>query len=401
LLAAAITMLAATSLVVASIHARPNTCIFDDGAAYCRMALDKLAPLPFARRVSVPAVVSWLPAAWSLVFRFKLVALVASAGATFGTGLLTLRLVRDRAAPRVAYGAAFTSAAIVAVSPHLFRLALTTPVLADQAAIFLGLVWCLLVTARSPALRALSPLAAVVLIPTREAWLLPLVLASGIMWWSRERKLAVATVLATVAGAVFTYTRPTLTVGPWAHFSTVTQVLHDGRMTLTHPDHALWAIFFGAGFVWFLALALLPRWRQLEMPVWIVLAVACGHLIQAPLGGTDVSRYAAAALPFAVVLGVVAIVELRIDRAFYALVALAVATMVLWQPFRVPVRGVPAYFSMYYPGSASAPIAAVGIVVMGVTLVWLLRGSTHWTGGAPSRPAGGEPQFLVRRPTDA
>src|SRR5438067_13015201 len=113
-------MLAVASVTAAAIRAHSNGCIFDDGAAYCRMASGKLAQLPWARRVAVPALVSWLPGGWSMAVRFQLVALVASAGATVATALLTLRLVRERATPRVAYPAAVAAGALVALSPHLF-----------------------------------------------------------------------------------------------------------------------------------------------------------------------------------------------------------------------------------------------------------------------------------------
>src|SRR5205085_4420477 len=119
LYAAAIALLAVASVTVASVRRPSNGCIFDDGVAYCRMVVGKLATLPFSRRVFVPAVVSWLPGGWSIVLRFQLLALLAASGVTIGTGLLTLRLLRDRTAPRVLYPAAFAAAALVALSPHL------------------------------------------------------------------------------------------------------------------------------------------------------------------------------------------------------------------------------------------------------------------------------------------
>src|SRR5207302_1206672 len=121
----------------ALIRTRSNGCVFDDGAAYCRMGLGKLATLPWSRRVVVPTLVSWLPHGWSVVFRFKLVALAASCGATIATFILTARLVRNRATPRVSYCAALSAAALVALAPHVFRLTLTTPVLVDEEALFL------------------------------------------------------------------------------------------------------------------------------------------------------------------------------------------------------------------------------------------------------------------------
>lgn len=373
LVAGAIALLAIASVTVASVRAHANGCIFDDGAAYCRMALGRLATLPFSHRVLVPAVVSWLPAGWSVAVRFQLVALVAASGTTVASGLLTLRLLRDRTAPRVAYPAALAAAALVALSPHIFRMALTEPVLVDQAAIFLGLVWCLLVTARTRALRAVSPLLVLLVVPTREAWLLPLLLATGMMVWMRRRLLATATLIATLAAAVFTFTRPSWSVGPWSRYSTVVQVLHDGRVAVTHPDNALWAVYFGVGFAAALALLLLVRWQRLRGPLGIVFVIAVGHLVQAPLAGTDVSRYAAAALPFAIVLAIIATVEVGTSPAFWSFVALAAATVVLWQPFRVAGLGVSAYYSMYYPGRASAMIALGGLILIATSLSWVLR----------------------------
>jgi hypothetical protein len=248
-------------------------------------------------------------------------------------------------------------------------MALTEPVLVDQAAIFLGLVWCLLATARTPALRFLSPLVVLLLVPTREAWLFPLLFATCVFWWMRQRALAAATLAATLASAAFTLTRPEAP----GHYSTAIQVLHDGRVTLTHPTHAMWAVLFGVGLAAGLGLVLFLRRERIRGPVGLVLAVACAHLVQAPLAGTDVSRYAAAALPFAIVLAIVAAVDVGTTRAFRALVALTAATALLWQPFRVADPGVRAYASLYYPGAASTLIALGGLAVIATALIWVTR----------------------------
>ena len=369
LFAGVVALLAIASVTVASVRAHANGCIFNDGTAYCHMAMGKLAPLAWSRRVVVPAVVSWLPHQWSVVDRFELVALVAAAGATIASGLLAYRIVRYRATPRLAYPAALCAASVVAVSPHLFRLALTTPVLVDQAAIFFGLVWCLLATARTRWLRWMSPLLALVLVPTREAWLLPLLLATGVMVRRRQRALAAATLVAALGGGVFTLTRPS---APGA-YNDIIQILHVGRLTLTRPDHALWSVAFGAGFAAFVALPLLIRWRHLSAPTGVVLAVAVGLLVQAPLGGVDISRYAAAALPFGVVLATAATVESGTSRGFWALVGLTAATLLLWQPFRVTSPGASAYFAMYYPGQASTVIALGGLILVAAALIWVHR----------------------------
>src|SRR5437016_2252421 len=97
--AAAIVLVAVASVTVASVRAHANGCIFNDGWSYCRMAVGKLAPLAWSRRVLVPAVVSWLPGGWSVVGRFKFVALLGASGATVATGILALRLLRPRATP--------------------------------------------------------------------------------------------------------------------------------------------------------------------------------------------------------------------------------------------------------------------------------------------------------------
>lgn len=373
LLAAVVGVLALASIIVTSLRAPSNGCMFDDGVAYCQMGLGKVTTLPWSRRVAVPALVTVLPQAWSVVFRFQLIAVVSSLGATIDTFLLTLRLVRERTTPRIAYSAAFTAASLVALAPHLFRMALLAPVLVDQAAIFLGVLWCVLVTANSKSLRWLSVPVALLLIPTREASIVPLLLAAGVLWRIRRRALAAATVVATSIGTIFTFTRPTSTVGKFAHFSSAIQILHDGRVTLIHPDRALWSVFFGAGFVTFLALLLIARRRQLPGPVGVVVTVACVHVLQAPLGGTDVARYAAEAVPFAAVLATVAVIEIGTPRAFVALTALTVVTLVFWQPFRVPGRGAARYAAMYEPGRGAWVIALGGVLLLAVTLRSVLR----------------------------
>jgi hypothetical protein len=366
-------VLALASIIVVALRAPSNGCLFDDGVAYCQMGLGKLTTLPWSRRVAVPALVTVLPHSWSVVFRFQLVALVSSLGATIGTCLLTLRLVRDRTTPRIAYSAAFSAAGFVALAPHLFRMALLAPVLVDQAAICLGVLWCLLVTALSKPLNWLSVSIALLLIPTREASIVPLLAAAAVLWWMRQRPLAAATVVATVIGTVFTFTRPTSTVGKFGHFSSAIQILHDGRMTLVHPDHALWSVFFGAGFVAFFALLVFACRHRLRSPVGVVLAIACVHVVQAPLGGTDVPRYAAQAVPFAAVLAVVAAIEIGTPRAFGALSVLTLATLLFWQPFRVPSRGAAPYMAMYEPGHGAWVIALGGVLLIAVTLGSVLR----------------------------
>jgi hypothetical protein len=400
LFAAVVAVVAVASVIITSLRAPSNGCLFDDGVAYCQMGLGKLTTLPWSRRVAVPALVTVLPHTWSVVLRYQLVALVSSLGATIGTFFLTIRLVRDRTTPCVAYCAAVAAGSLVALAPHLFRMALLAPVLVDQAAIFLGVVWCLLVTCETGSLKWASPLVALLLVPTREASILPLLLAAGVLWWMRQRALAAATAVATVLGTVFTLTRPTSTVGPFGHFSSAIQVLHDGRVTLMHPDRALWSVFFGAGFVTFLALLLFARRRQLRGPVGIVLAVACAHLVQAPLGGTDVPRYAAEAVPFAAVLAMVAAIEVGTPRAFWGLTALTAATLLLWQPFRVPSPGAGPYLAMYKPGGDAVVIALGGILLIAATLIWVLRDM----GVAPRIGGGGGSAarlFLGQRSSDA
>jgi hypothetical protein len=356
--------------------------------------------LPWSRRVAVPALVTVLPHTWSVVFRFQLIALVSSLGATIGTGLLTLRLVHDRTTPRIAYSAAFAAAGLVALAPHLFRMGLLAPVLVDQAAICLGVLWCLLTTARSKPLNWLSVPVALLLIPTREASIVPLLAAAAVLWWMHQRQLAAATVVATVIGTLFTFTRPTSTVGKFGHFSSAIQILHDGRMTLVHPDHALWSVFFGAGFVTFLALLVLACRHRLRSPAGVVLALACVHVLQAPLGGTDVPRYAAQAVPFAVALAMVAAIEIGTRRAFGSLSVLTLATLVFWQPFRVPSRGATAYAAMYEPGREAWVIAVGGVLLIAVMLGSVLRDVElgQWIGG----PRGSIGRVLVRhRSSDA
>ena len=122
-----------------------------------------------------------------------------------------------------------------------------------------------------------------------------------------------------------------------------------------------------------LALLLIPRWRQLRGPPGIILVVACCHLVLAPLQGSD-SHYDAAALPYAIVLAIVATVVTGTKRAFWGLVALTGATVLLWQPFRVPAPGASAYASTYYPGGDSPLIAFGGIILITTTLIWVLGG---------------------------
>jgi hypothetical protein len=363
-LAALVSLLAVASLATAVAQAQSNGCIFDDGKAYCEMASGGLANAPFARRVVVPAAVSALPADLSVTSRFQLIALLAAGAAMIGTALLTRRLLRDRTSDGVAWAASLAAGGMVALSPHVYRLALTEPVLVDQVSVALGLAWCLLVTARRERIAWLSPLVILVLIPTREAWVIPLLAATGVLLWGGRRRLAAATLGATVVAAAFTLTRPT---GP-GRYDAVLEVLHNGRVALTHPDESAWAALFGVGVVSALALLLLADWRSLRGPVGIVFAVALAHLVQSFVAGADASRLASAALPFAIVLAFVAAADDE-ERRFPGLAVLIAATLWVWRPFDVASTGVTGYTEMYYPPGDSALIALASLALIAGVLV--------------------------------
>jgi hypothetical protein len=167
---------------------------------------------------------------------------------------------------------------------------------------------------------------------------------------------------------VFVLTRPSAS-GP---YSAVIESLHWAHLALVHPDRTVWAIFFGVGLCSAPALVPLARGRRLDGPIAIVFAVAVGQLVQALFAGADHSRLAAAALPFAVALAIAATVELGSARALAGLVVLVAATVLVWQPFRVPAPGVNGYAAMYYAGSSSAPVAVGGVILIMTVLVLFL-----------------------------
>ena len=365
-----LSVLALGSVVNAFVLSQDNGCAFIDGQGYCRLATGQVAAEPFNRRIAVPTVVSWLPGAWSVVDRFRLVSVLGSVGVVVAVYVGTRQLLRRHRAPGL-QTAPVAAAALIAMSPHTFRMALGWPVLLDQVAAAVGVLWCLLATARSPVLRAGAPAVALTLLLIREAWALPLLLAAGVlMLVLHERRQALLTVGVVLVGVPFVLTRP---FAP-SDYNSLRAVLGSGWRAVSRPVDEIWFLLFGLSLVTALVVLLVVTRHVLREPLHaVVLAVAVGHLLQAPISGTDVGRIAFAALPFTLMLATVAAAHLTRVGGATGFAVLSAGTLVLWHPFFLvlPARE-RAYSSFYYPRSLGDDLAALSALALCVSCVWLL-----------------------------
>jgi hypothetical protein len=280
---------------------------------------------------------------------------------------------------------------LTALSPHVVPLALLAPVLVDQVAAVVGLAWLLTVTARRPGLVFVSPLLALIVVLVREAWALPLLACAVLVFLSGQRLLGLLTGLATLLGLGTALTAPAL-AGP---YSSTTIALHSAKDALLHPLGAVWSLAFGAGVLGLLGL-LVGAWslvgrrrgrRGVEHASQreLVAVVGVAHLLLALVGGADVSRLAAAALPYAIALAVAWAVELPQPDGAWLLVVGVIVTALVWRPWIVVRRGEPAYFARYYPGPTLTQVLALVAVVGGVAVTVGLTRSWRSSTAAMSR----------------
>lgn len=194
-----------------------------------------------------------------------------------------------------------------------------------------------------------------------------------------------------VLGLLFELTRPSVP----NDYSSLDAVLGAGKAGLTDPVGTLWAVFFGVGVIAVLVLLPLQRWlRSRASPELLeaLLLVAFGCLlVESVSTGSDVSRLAFGALPFAIPLAVAAAAKRDGAGGLPGLALLTLLTILLWQPFRTLPAGDQAYVSFYYPRTG-ATLAGLGALIASVAvLVVLLRAdrsravaSAGESGGSPS-----------------
>jgi hypothetical protein len=130
-------------------------------------------------------------------------------------------------------------------------------------------------------------------------------------------------------------------------------------------------------------LVLLARrrnWRWLTEPEYgpalsIVVLIGLCHLVQAPVGGSDVSRIASAALPF---LASAAWAIAARSGAMWPAAGLAVASLALWQPWHVVGTGARGYDAFFYPPAHEALRNALGVAIAAalVAIAWWSSGHT-------------------------
>ena len=172
ILVVAALLVAAAVLAVAVYTTHPESirpaCSFPDGESYCAIARGEHGKRPFSRRVGTPAVAHVLPG--SLDGQFRAIALVSLAISAVCSALLARRLARRMGVVdgRTLAATGTAAAAAVLIMPHGLRLALSVPILTDEAGLAVGLVWILLFTSKRAVVSTASlPAALLAVSPAR------------------------------------------------------------------------------------------------------------------------------------------------------------------------------------------------------------------------------------------
>ena len=232
--------------------------------------------------------------------------------------------------------------------------------------------------------RAGSPLT-VPLILTREAWALPVLAVSLRMLSLRRWKMAAA--LLSLGAAALGYVSQL----PHPNHYPLSGEIHLGWLFLQHhPWSPIWRLMFGLSLVPAMLVLLARRrnWHWLSEPDYgpalsIVVLIGLCHVIQAPVGGSDVSRIASAALPFWVAAGWAVAAR---SGAMWPTAALAAASLALWQPWHIVGTGASRYDAFFYPPAHEALPNALGLgaAAVLVAVAWWSSGRAHTR---PSPPA--------------
>jgi hypothetical protein len=345
---------------------------FADGLFYCRMTSGHRVPEPFNRRPAVPVLARSLPGPVPNRYRFISVtslALSATLGAALAKRLARSLAVRDKF-DRVAVIVGVATG--IMLLPHGLRLALSVPVILDEAALAVGLAWIFMSTSRNVYVSAASVPLAVIAVTTREIWGFAIVAASllALLWGHRTVAVANAAVaivtslrvhsLASVPSMVFAYRGDLETLRFWwdFRFSSMAQVWN-----------TVWALTFAVGLLPVVFILRPPiRWirdhiRQGDLTAATLLGLGLLFTASAPFLGSDLTRlaYPGAALLLVVALPwIAANVELGLPS-----IVLGFATLIVWAPAQRLIADRDAYRRYYYPWSRTGSgltIAAIAIV---------------------------------------
>lgn len=218
------------------------------------------------------------------------------------------------------------------------------------------------------ALAGYAGLFAFLTVLAREVWFLPIVVVALLFAIRRDLRVAAVSIVGATAGLAIALLQPAIgsvyptgtghTIRAWAdaHFGSV-----DGAI------QTFWSVLFGACVV-VLAPLCAPRalrftrsaLRSSNDRLVPAVMITVTQLAIAGVGGSDVSRLAFAAAPFAVAVGLALVFA---DRQILAGAVLLMGAIVFWRPF-VPIAGGPtAYEDFYYPPSVGTTWATVIAVI--------------------------------------
>jgi hypothetical protein len=337
---------AATAVARSSLITVPGGCYLD-GVSYCAMAAGHAGYSPFSRRVLVPWLVGLLHFG-SVIDRFRIVDGVAVLGIAAIVAVLVLAVARELGATRNAtWWMAGGAGAISVATPFAVRYVVFNPAYTDAVALAFGTAALATITwrpagARVWVKRCAAAIFTALAVLSREAWLLPLVGATivfgdgepGVAW---TRRLEAMAPVAVVGAGAFLIDLLHPYAGPRYDQLAESATLLERYLLHAGGTAALaWSLLFAVGLlpIWLVLSA--PRLRRLrQAPVSLaVAAAALIHMVQAALGGGEISRVAwpAGICMLVLAAGWTATAPRRAIGP--ALVAL-VGSLVIWRPWVV------------------------------------------------------------------
>jgi hypothetical protein len=333
---AAITAAVALLLTIATLSTAGNAgCAFIDGRSYCAVARGQLAPEPFNRRPLVPLLVR-LVQPGGVVSGFRFWSLLALGLLVAGVAKLTADLTRIVAEPRRARTAGIIAASLVLLMPHGVRLAWIYPVLTDIASMALGVGWLVVLSSRWP---KLAPLVALMAILCREQWALPVLLVGAWLLLRRQRTSGWIHIGVAVAGA--------LVVVRWPHTGRSRAMTIQQTASHFVEENGWWSLLVIVGLLGALYVTSRPRTASPSPTEVPLVLVSSAQIAVGMVGGSDVPRLVAGALPFLICLALA-----WSSRTTFTLIRLAVVTaglLLLWRVWRLPSASAARYREFYRP----------------------------------------------------
>ncbi len=370
---AALLALAVVVLLVGFLAHRRSispVCWLGDAANYCKVATGGRAMEPFNRRPVVPEIVRVLPG--SEQDGFRLVAFVSLAATIAIGSVLMLRLsdrlsLHDRFSRQalvVAFGAA------VIVLPHGLRLAYSVPVFVDHAGLAVGLLWLALLTSSRRAAQWASLLAVLLAVATREIWVGPVIMVSlvALAADARRRWVAILSIVCAVGAYLavrqIPHAPPVGFLGGAGDTGELDVMRYWWSYRIDRPVGTIWGTCFAVGLIPLVLISkrfvrwLRTTWRE-DLTAPALLLVGSVLVVTAPFLGFDLTRLA---FPGGVILMIVAFPWVASQRE-WAVVPLAVGSIVLWAPTARLIASVEEMNAYYVAGYVPSSRITFGIII--------------------------------------